>query len=184
MILPKWTGDVNDKELVALIPFLEYTAAMGLSDTRKVLESFKGKHIPTEFAVREAQARKRWNEQMATEKKSRRGGIGMIGSALGIKPDLGPSIPGQISLSEGLAQGKMLHDLIREQGQKQYEAFDKQIRENQDQWLEEIKKEEELNKQEGMKQMKQGVFSWFGTPKETTAADKTSTTHTAHVASI
>lgn len=178
MILTKWTGDLNDKELVALIPFLEYTAAMGLPDTRKVLESFKGKHIPTEFAVRETQARKRWKEHMATEKRSRRGGIGMIGSALGIKPDQGVSIPGQISLSEGLAQGKMLHDLIREQGQKQYEAFEKQIRENQDQWMEDIKKDEERMREEGMAQMKQGVFSWFGTPKAKTP-DNTTTTAAA-----
>lgn len=106
----------------------------------------------------------------------------MIGSALGIKADHGPSIPGQISLSEGIAQGKMLHDLIREQGQKQYEAFEKQILDNQDQWLEEIKKDEERMREEGMKQVKQGVFSWFGTSKDS-SADKTNTATTTTTAS-
>jgi len=40
IVLPKWTGDPKDphaKDLVALIPFLEYIASMGTEDTRKVL---------------------------------------------------------------------------------------------------------------------------------------------------
>ena len=44
IILPKWEGDLRDNELVSLIPFLEYAASMEFDDTRKVLESFEGKH--------------------------------------------------------------------------------------------------------------------------------------------
>lgn len=40
IILPKWKGDSKDphaRDLVALIPFLEYIATMGIQDTRKVI---------------------------------------------------------------------------------------------------------------------------------------------------
>jgi mitochondrial import inner membrane translocase subunit TIM50 len=165
IILPKWKGDPNDKDLIALIPFLEYTAAMGFDDTRKVLGSFKGKHIPTEFALREAEARKRFNEQLTEERKKRprRSGIGALGSALGISTNPSASaLSGQMSLSEGFEKGMMLHDQIRAQGQKQYEAFEKQIRDNEAEWMREIKREEEKWKEEQMKGMKQGFMGWFG----------------------
>ncbi|KAF2458342.1 hypothetical protein BDY21DRAFT_414697 [Lineolata rhizophorae] len=44
IILPPWKGDPRDKSLVALIPFLEYAATMGVSDVRKLLASFP--HLP------------------------------------------------------------------------------------------------------------------------------------------
>lgn len=44
IVLNKWSGDPKDphtKDLVSLIPFLEYVATMGTEDTRKVLGMFK-----------------------------------------------------------------------------------------------------------------------------------------------
>lgn len=165
IILPKWTGDPQDKELIALIPFLEYTAAMGLDDTRKVIASFDGKHIPTEFALREAEARKRFEAQMAEERKKRprRGGLGSLGSKLGMGANSGlmSPPPGEMSLTEGFEKGMMLHDIIRARGQKAYEALDKEIRENTDEWMKLIAADDEKNKEEGMKQMKEGVMGWF-----------------------
>ena len=66
------------------------------------------------------------------------------------------------SLSEGFEQGKMLMDQIRERGQKVYEALDKQIRENGEEWLREAAAEEEKMKEEQMKGMKAGLTGWFG----------------------
>jgi import inner membrane translocase subunit TIM50 len=88
IILKPWEGDVKDKELVSLIPFLEYIHTMAYPDVRKTLETFEGKHIPTEFARREAIARKRFQEQLAEEQKKRpkHSGVGFLGKALGIKP--------------------------------------------------------------------------------------------------
>lgn len=177
IILPKWTGDPNDKDLVSLIPFLEYTAAMGFDDTRTVLKSFEGKHIPTEFAAREAQARERFQAQLAADraKKPRRSGVGLLGSALGIK-----SMPGAIdpltgepvSFAEGFEQGKMLQDQIRERGQKQYEILEREIRENGAKWLEEMAADEKKLNEEAMKGMKAGFMSWFGVGKEEKEKEK------------
>ena len=128
IILPKWTGDPKDphvKDLVALIPFLEYVATTGTGDVRDVLKSFEGKNIPEEFARREAVARKKFNEQLEAERaKAPKRSLGSLGSALGIKST--PAMSGGMvladgqSVAEGLKEGKRLSDQIREQGQKQY----------------------------------------------------------------
>jgi mitochondrial import inner membrane translocase subunit TIM50 len=170
ILLPKWDGSPNDphvKDLVALIPFLEYVANMGIEDVRTVLESFKGTSIPEEFARREAIAREEFNKQLANERSNRpRRSLGSLSDALGMKSN--PAAAGGLvladgqSVAEGLKKGKMLSDQIREQGQKQYEFLEKQIREHGEQWLKE--EEEELKKMADaqMRDMKKGAFSWFG----------------------
>ena len=175
IVLPKWSGEPKDEhtgDLVALIPFLEYLATMQTDDVRTVLASFaeatkeRGVSIPVEFARREALARARFQRQYAADSAKRpKRSLGSIASAFGMKS--GPPVGGMVlgdgqSVSEGLAQGKMLSDLMREQGQKQYEFLEKQIRENGAQWLAEEEAEVKRQMEEGMKDMKKNTFSWFG----------------------
>lgn len=166
IILDPWKGQANDKGLVALIPFLEYIATMSVEDVRKVLKSFEGKDIPTEFARRENLARKEFEKQMAAEKVKRPkiSGLGSLSSALGIKGSMtqGGMALGEQSVAEGLAQGKMLSDQIRERGQKQYEMMEKEIRENSEKWLKEMAEEEKKMQEEQVKSMKSGFTSFFG----------------------
>jgi import inner membrane translocase subunit TIM50 len=163
IILPKWKGDPKDKELVSLIPFLEYIATMNYSDVRKALKSFEGTHIPTEFAAREAIARKKFEAEMAEERKRRpKSSLGLLSSALGMKQ--GPMYEGEQSAAEAFAQGKTLLDQARERGQKNYEHLEKMIQEQGEQWLKEEAANEELAKQEGMKAMKSGLTGFFGVP--------------------
>jgi import inner membrane translocase subunit TIM50 len=164
IILKKWEGDVKDKELVSLIPFLEYIHTMAYSDVRKAIASFEGTHIPTEFAKREAVARKKFEEQIAEERKKRpkHSGLGFLGNALGIKHQSMMMDPNEQSPSEAFAQGKMLQDQARERGQRNYELLEKEIRENGEKWLKEEAALEERAKEEGMKAMKSGFSGWFG----------------------
>jgi import inner membrane translocase subunit TIM50 len=163
VLLKPWTGDVKDKELVNLIPFLEHIAAMGINDVRDALKSFSGKHIPTEFAVRQAKAREEFNKQLAEEqaKKPKRSGVGFLNSALGIKPQGGTTYDGQTTVAEELAKGKMLGDQIRERGIKQYEMLEREIRENGEKWLKEEAEMEKKAMAEQMQNMKKG-FPFFG----------------------
>lgn len=163
IILPKWKGDPNDQELVNLIPFLEYVATMGLSDTRAVLKSFEGKHIPTEFAAREAVARKKFEEELAKEraKRSHRIGKGLLTAVMGGRGAAGPDGLEQTA-AEAIEQGKMLQDHIRERGQKQYEALEKEIRENGEKWLKEMAAEDEKFREEQMKGMKSSLAGYIG----------------------
>lgn len=168
IILPKWTGDAKDKELVALIPFLEYLPTMATPDVRTAIKSFASQHIPTEFGKREAIARKRFEEQMLEERQRRpKSGLGLLSKALGVKP-MPPvlQLEGEQSTAEAFAQGKMLQDQARERGQRNYEALEKMIREEGEKWLKEEAAHEEMAKQEGMKAMKSGLAGFFGVPSD------------------
>lgn len=137
---------------------------MAVPDVRKAIESFQGKHIPTEFGRREAIARQKFHEQIAEEQKKRpkRSAVGMFGNALGIKHQTVMMDPADQSPSEAFAQGKMLQDQARERGQRNYEALEKEIRENGDKWLKEEALMEEKAKEESMKAMKSGFTGFFG----------------------
>lgn len=137
---------------------------MAYSDVRKAIASFDGSHIPTEFARREAIARKKFHEQLAEEQKKRPkvSGLAALGSALGIKGNGMMMTDGEQSPAEAFAQGKMLQDQARERGMRNYEALEKEIRENGEKWLKEEAMHEEKAKEEGMKAMKSGFTGWFG----------------------
>ncbi|KAH7403128.1 hypothetical protein BKA64DRAFT_574374 [Cadophora sp. MPI-SDFR-AT-0126] len=167
IVLKPWEGNVQDKELVSLIPFLEYIHTMAYSDVRKAIASFAGQHIPTEFARREAIARKKFQEQVEEEKKKRpkHSGIGFLGNALGIKHQSMMMDPADQTPAEAFAQGKMLQDQARERGQRNYEALEKEIRENGEKWLKEEAALEERAKEEATKAMKSGFSGWFGGSK-------------------
>lgn len=161
IILDKWNGKPQDKTLVALIPFLEYIAGMGIEDVRPVLKSFEGTNIPIEFAKREKAMRERFEKELADEQKRRpRSGLGSLAAALGLKSPR--STLDEQSPSEGLIEGKMLWDQIRERGQKNYELIDREIRVNGEKWLAEMAAEEEKLRDEQMKSMKDSVSSLFG----------------------
>ncbi|KAI1259201.1 NIF-domain-containing protein [Xylariaceae sp. FL1019] len=162
IILPKWTGDKGDKDLVSLIPFLEYIFAMEYKDVREVLKSFKGKDIPAEFARREAIARAEFQQQVDAQKKKRGSGLGALSSMLGVKGSMMVQPDGELSPSEAFAQGKMLQDIIRERGQKNYEAMEKQIKEHGEQWLKEAQQAQEVQTAEAMNSMKSSFTGWFG----------------------
>jgi len=176
IILPKWSGEVGDErtgDLVRLIPFLENLAAMGTEDVRTVLKSFEGKDISTEFSRREQLAREQLAAQNAAESSRRpRRSLGSLTGALGLSGAGAGGMGGGMvladgqSVASGYARGKTLSDQIREQGQKQYEAIEAQIREHGPQWLKE--EEEELKKAQEvqMQDMKKGAFGWFGGKKE------------------
>ncbi|KAI1816851.1 NIF-domain-containing protein [Poronia punctata] len=167
IVLPPWKGEKNDRELVSLIPFLEYIVAMDYKDVREVLKSFQGKHIPTEFARREAIARAEFQKQMEAQKKKRPSGLAALGGMLGVKGNMSMMQPveGEISPSEAFAQGKMLQDIFREKGQKNYELMEKHIRENGEKWLKEAQQMQEQAQAEAMNSMKSSFTGWFSSPK-------------------
>lgn len=170
IVLPKWKGEAKDDNLVGLIPFLEYIYTMQYGDVRKIIKSFDGTHIPTEFARREAIARAEFNKQLAAQggkasAKASGGGLGMLGSLLGLKPSnmsLMVAAEGEENPTEAFAKGKMLQDLARERGQRNYELLEKEIRENGEKWLKEEAEMQEKAQKEAMKSMQSSFTGWFG----------------------
>lgn len=168
IVLPKWTGDPKDKELVGLIPFLEYIHTMQYSDVRKVLKSFEGKHIPTEFARREAIARSEFNKQLEAERRKHpakgTSGMAALGGLFGLKPqNMSVMVvpDGEINPADAFAQGKMLQDIARERGQRNYEEMEKMIKENGEKWLKEEAAMQEQAQKEAMNSMKSSFTGWF-----------------------
>lgn len=154
IIIPPWKGDPQDKELLSYIPFLEYIAAMGISDVREAIKSFDGKHIPTEYAKREAALREKFNREMAEKKKNKPNLSigGLLGSTLGMKQQ-------GVLVTE---EGKSLPDQIHESGMKQYEAMEKQIREQGAEWLKEQAEAEKAAQENQMKTMRSRFLNFWG----------------------
>lgn len=175
IVLPPWTGDAKDTELVSLIPFLEYVHTMQYKDVRKVLRSFEGKHIPTEFARREAIARAEFQKQLEQERRkgSRASGMGLLGNMLGLKPSkMSMMVPadGEQSQLEAFAQGKMLQDIARERGQRNYEMLEREIRENGEKWLKDEQAAQEKAQAEAMSSMKSSFVGWFVPPSSSSSS--------------
>jgi import inner membrane translocase subunit TIM50 len=173
--MPKWEGDVKDKELIAMIPFLEYIHTMQYGDVRKVIKSFEGTHIPAEFARRETIARAEFNKQLASQRGGKKGsarkggGMGMLSSMLGLEPShmsLMVSPDGEENPTEAFAKGKMLQDIARERGQRNYQLLEKEIRENGEKWLKEEAEMQEKAQKEVMKSWQSGFLGWFGLGSE------------------
>ena len=176
IILPPWKGNSDDKGLVSLVPFLEYINVMQYPDVRKVLQSFEGKDIPAEFARREAIARAEFQKQVAAKRKgAHSGGMSKLGSLLGLKPSnlsLMVAPEGEEDPQEAFAKGKMLHDIARERGMRNYEMLEKQIRENGAAWLKEEADAQEKAQKEAMKNMQSSFSGWFGVKEEPQGEEK------------
>ncbi|KAF5374619.1 hypothetical protein D9615_008973 [Tricholomella constricta] len=67
IIVPKWNGDPKDNGLIAMIPFLESIAIYHPPDVRPILEAYRDKNVPVEYAKKEAEAKAKhiaeWKEK-------------------------------------------------------------------------------------------------------------------------
>lgn len=105
-----WDGNPDDTYLIQLIPFLEFLATQNVQDVRPILASFNKDTLLEEYQERELALRDRWKKENP-QLFSGRGNAGLfLGGLLGV-PQLGNKEP------------KHPIDLIREHGQRQYEAF-------------------------------------------------------------
>ncbi|KIW94276.1 uncharacterized protein Z519_05592 [Cladophialophora bantiana CBS 173.52] len=155
IILPKWNGDPKDQTLIQFIPFLEYLATMGFDDVREVLKSFEGTYIPAEFARREKLLRAKFEAEEAEKRKKRpKKSLGKLSSMLGLS-----SPEGAHGSDEGMSEGKMLWDQIRERGQRQYMELEKKIQEEGAKFLAEREAEEKRFQEEAYNSMKPS--NWF-----------------------
>ena len=149
--LPPWRGDPHDRDLIALIPFLEYIAAMGATDVRPIIKDFDGTHIPTEFARREELIREKLRRELGrktgSDTKRKGGGASAWAFAmLGIKP--------REDKDEDV---KTFMDLARERGQQQYIETQRHLAEHKDELL----REQQQAEKEIAEQMKTSLSKIF-----------------------
>jgi import inner membrane translocase subunit TIM50 len=185
IVLPKWKGEPSDKDLVAMIPFLEYLAMMSQTgtpiDVRAVLKSMEGKDIPKEYARREAKLRDQFQRDLAEQKqKSKRSAGGMFMKGLGLDGPKQGMVLGDQNISQGMSEGKMMIDMYRDFNKQTYAHLDKQIRENGDLWLKEMAEEEKKMQEAQLKDMKAGAFGWLGGAPQTATVPSAAEAATAH----
>jgi import inner membrane translocase subunit TIM50 len=164
IILPKWKGTPGDKGLVALIPFLEYLAMLAQGsnlDVRQALKAMEGKEIPAEYARREAKLRTQFHEDLEKEKKKKGKAGGFLMGQLGMGKQGAMILSDGTNVSEGMAQGKMMIDMFRDIGRRNYEDLDNEIRTNGQKYLKEREEEEKKMQEEQMKSMKTSAFGWL-----------------------
>ncbi|KAI5843664.1 HAD-like domain-containing protein [Tricharina praecox] len=151
--LPPWKGDANDRDLVALIPFLEYIAAMGVKDVRPIIKDFEGTHIPTEFARREELIRMQLRKELGQKKTKSKGPPSWMVSALGMRPK-----------DDQEEDVKTFMDLARERGQQSYLTNQKHLESHREDML----REQQQAEKEMAEQMKTSLSKIFteGLPKQ------------------
>lgn len=142
-----WKGEKSDRELVALIPFLEYVAALDVEDVRKVIQDYDGKHIPTEFARREQLLREELKAQLPAKKKGKQVPGWML-SAVGMKPK---------EQKEEDDEPKTFMDIVRERGQQSYLEMQRHIAEH----LEDMRKEQKEAEAKMAAEMKTSLSKIF-----------------------
>ncbi|KAL7749551.1 mitochondrial inner membrane protein required for protein import [Sorochytrium milnesiophthora] len=85
VLIPRWTGDPQDKRLLEFVPFLEMLALSNVDDVRPILRSYSDTYLPDEFAQRRAiYERKALDEQRKQEaERASRQGSGFLSGLLG-----------------------------------------------------------------------------------------------------
>lgn len=131
LILPKWNGK-HDKDLVRLIPLLEWIGAHPIKDVRKVVHNYNQSPdgVINEFERRDKLMREQWEAKRSTKSLS---------SLLGIGSD------------------KMPQDYIREEAQKNYLRFQKHVEE----YGKKLVEEEEQRVKEELSKKKVTLSSWI-----------------------
>lgn len=102
-----WKGTPGDKELIKMIPFLEWLVAQNPKDVRPILKAFEGTYLPEEFTRREAIARQKFEKDWYAKHGNDGEWASKFLGVAGPKPQK-PMMP---------------HDLMRREGQKQYQKF-------------------------------------------------------------
>ncbi|KAL9712160.1 mitochondrial inner membrane protein required for protein import [Leucoagaricus gongylophorus] len=132
IIMPKWKGDPTDKDLIAMIPFLESIAIYKPPDVRPILEAYRGKDIPSEYAKKEAEAKAKHIEEW--KKKSHHMTTGSFSSIFGLsQPGATPrGQPPPTYLEQKRAEAQRQYTQERKYIEANRETFDKIIQQEQE----------------------------------------------------
>ncbi|KAI0684840.1 HAD-like domain-containing protein [Cytidiella melzeri] len=134
IVIPKWDGKPGDKGLISLIPFLESIAIYKSPDVRPILEAYRGKNIPLEYAAKEAEAKQKHIEEW---EKSHKGVVSdfTLSGLFGGSPST-PTAPGSKIPLTYLEQKRLEAQRMYREEQAYIAAnkanFDKLIKEEQE----------------------------------------------------
>ncbi|KAH9485806.1 Mitochondrial import inner membrane translocase subunit TIM50 [Psilocybe cubensis] len=113
IILPKWKGDPKDKNLVAMIPFLESIAIYKPGDVRPILQRYAGKDIPLEYGKVEAEMKAKHIAEWQAKHKNSAGSGFSFGALLGMSdtPHRPKNVPPPTYLEQKRAEAQAQYQL-------------------------------------------------------------------------
>ncbi|ORX35097.1 hypothetical protein BD324DRAFT_582622 [Kockovaella imperatae] len=152
VIIKPWKGNMGDRGLVEMIPFLESIGIFQPPDVRPILELYRGKDIPVEYAKKEAESKRQvleeWRRQHPTNVHG--GGTGMLSSLFG---SVAAVRPGQQRPKEPMTYLEQKRAIA----QRQYEEEQKYWRDH----AEEFAKMIEEDKQRQLAEMKGSLWGFM-----------------------
>ncbi|WVW81240.1 hypothetical protein I302_103231 [Kwoniella bestiolae CBS 10118] len=161
IIIKPWNGEVRDKGLVEMIPFLESIGIFNPADVRPILKAYEGKNIPVEYAKKEAEAK-----QKAVQEWERMHPSAVAGAGSGWLSNVFGSVaaPGQTRPNQPMTYLEQK----RAQAQKIYQEEQKYWAEHAD----EFKKLIEEDKQRQIAEMKGSLLGMLGGPSKPQEAEQ------------
>ncbi|KAF8516989.1 HAD-like domain-containing protein [Gautieria morchelliformis] len=129
VILPKWTGDPQDKGLVGVIPFLESIGIYNPADVRPIIGAYVDKDVVSEYGKAEAEAKQRLVEEWERKGGRRKSAPSWLGQLFGT--------PGSIQSDKPPAS---YLEKKRQEAQRNYRLDQEYLKRNEGsikQWLQE-----------------------------------------------
>ncbi|KDN37990.1 NIF-domain-containing protein [Tilletiaria anomala UBC 951] len=145
VLVKKWEGNKDDRELIHLIPFLEAIGIYEIPNVRKTIEAYKDTHIPTEHAKRTLEMRAVEYEQWKQKKEK-------LGSG------------GGLSLFGGGASRQSVDDEFKTWYDRERERFQQAHLEEEKYWKEngeEIRRQAKEDQERQLKEMKTNAWSFL-----------------------
>lgn len=149
IVVNKWNGRRDDRELPELLPFLEAIGIYGIGDVRSTVKAYQGVHVATEYNRRQLEIKEQqladWQQKKGTS--STRSWFGGLSSTASSSQSSSASSPGG-------GPPKSWFDLERERYQQGYLDDEKYWRENGEKLRKAAQEEQEAK----MKEMKLSVL--------------------------
>ena len=145
IIIRPWTGNADDTELVAYVPFLEFLASQNFTDLRPILKQYADTDIPREYMRREATAKKVYVETRQEEISKQRN-FSWLSSVISGTRKRNDTSDIKTPLEEQ-----------RERAQNGYLDFQKYLKEHGEQILQEDK----MREKEELAKLPKSLSGWF-----------------------
>ncbi|UZJ51627.1 hypothetical protein CBS101457_000947 [Exobasidium rhododendri] len=142
IVLNKWEGKADDKDLIGMVEFLEAIGIYNVEDVRQTIKAYQGDYIPTEYVKRQAELKIKNDEDWKQKHQSRSSNSWLGGLASSTSK---ADIP------------KSWYDRERERFQQGYMEDQKYWRENGDAVRQQLKDDQEKQ----LKEMKLNAWGFL-----------------------
>ncbi|KAG8987159.1 mitochondrial inner membrane protein required for protein import [Tulasnella sp. JGI-2019a] len=145
ILMPKWTGNPGDTNLVGLIPLIESIGIIQPPDVRPILKQYQGKDVVKAFALREAEMKQKAREDWQRAREGKR-----TGSSSGVSQvTLSSLFGGSVQTVDPSQPPPTFLEIKRKEAQEAYRREAQWIKENEAELKRMIEEDKERMMAEG-----------------------------------